>query len=113
MKLPEEERQCCNVGAGMVIPEATSSVQRWFFHFNIDGFLDSFLKPSVFSVQNVDITVLGVPFPSDVGALLGLDLKRWLSYVVPVPVEPLLGLSYIEVQSHIPVTVYQDNPQTC
>ena len=47
-------------------------------------FLDSSLKPSVFNVQNVYITVLkSVPFPWDVGALQSLDLKRWLSYVVP------------------------------
>jgi len=58
VKLPGEERQCCIVGAGKVIPEATSSVQRWVFQFNIDGFLDSFFKLSVFSVQNVYITVL-------------------------------------------------------
>ena len=76
MKLPGEERQCCFVAAGKVIPEASSSVQTWFFQFNIDAFIDSSLKPSVFSVQSV-------PFPSDGGALLGLDLKRWLSYVVP------------------------------
>jgi len=31
---------------GEVIPEATSSVQRCFFQFNIDGFLDSSLEPS-------------------------------------------------------------------
>jgi len=58
VKLPGEERQCCIVGAGKVIPETTSSVQRRFFQFNIDGFLDSSLKPSVFSVQNVDMTDL-------------------------------------------------------
>ena len=53
VKMPWEERQCCIVGAGMV-------VQRWCLQFNVDGFLDSALKPSVFSVQNVDITVLRV-----------------------------------------------------
>jgi len=53
VKLPGKERQCCIVSAGKVIPETTSSVQRWFFQFNIDGFPDSCLKPSVFSVQNV------------------------------------------------------------
>ena len=58
VKLTREERQCCIVGAGKVIPETTSSVQRCFFQFNIDGFLDSSLKQSVFSVQNMYITVL-------------------------------------------------------
>ena len=44
-KQPGEESQGCFVGDG-------------FIQFNIDGFLDTFLSPSVFSVQNVDITVL-------------------------------------------------------
>ena len=60
VKLPGEERQCCFVGAGKVIPETSSSVQTCFFQFNIDAFIDSSLKPSVFSVQNEDITVLRV-----------------------------------------------------
>ena len=85
VKLPGEERQCCIVGAGKVIPETIFCVQRCFFSFNIDGFLDSSLKLTFFFVQNVDITVLKrvSPFPWDVGALLSLDLKGWLSCVVP------------------------------
>jgi len=58
VKLHGDEGKCCIVGAGKVIPEITCSVQIRFFQFNIDGFLNSPLKPSVFSVQNVYINTL-------------------------------------------------------
>jgi len=69
------------VGAGKVIPEATSSVQRWFFQFDIDGFLSQTI--CLLYAERGHYCPQSVPFPSDVGALLSLDLKNWLSYVAP------------------------------
>ena len=76
LKLLGEERQCCIVGAGKMIPETTSSLQICFFQFQ---WLFWLLSQTICLCSSQK----SVTFPWGADALLSLDLKSWFSYVVP------------------------------
>ena len=65
--------------------QATSSVQRRSFQFDIDGFFYSSFKPSLLSGRDVHIVVLKGTFFSllDLSGQQSLDLRSRPSCVVP------------------------------